>query len=167
MSLKTIHRISLFCLFFLLGCKTTNSLHYVSEIPILIEAPYYQSWVAGVQGGGRGIDVVFPVKDLNSITPDSIHFRGQRAKAVYKNQMIVGHFSSPQNQPVDVILSNEPFAEAKNQLLPKEDRSALELESNACVLSYTAENKRYYYKITNLTQRPSTPYPTPPPQLRN
>ena len=167
MSLKTTCKISLFCLFILLGCKTTNSLHYVSEIPILIEAPYYQSWVAGVQGGGRGVDVFLPVKGLMRITPDSIHFREQRVKAVYKNQMIVGYFSAPQNQPVDVILSNEPFAEAKNQLLPIEDRSALELESNACVLSYTVENKRYYYKITNLTQRPSTPYPTPPPQLRN
>ena len=163
MSLKTIHRISLFCLFFLLGCKTTNSLHYVSEIPILIEAPYYQSWVAGVQGGGRGIDVVLPVKDLNSITPDSIHFRGQRAKAVYKNQMIVGHFSSPQKPLQDVILSNEPFAEANNQLLPIADHSAFELEPNACILSYILENKRYYHKITDLAQRPSIPYPSSPP----
>ena len=63
----------------------------------------------------------------------------------------------------DVILSNEPFAEANNQLLPKADHSAFELEPNACVLSYILENKRYYHKIIDLTQRPSIPYPKSPP----
>ena len=148
---------------FLLGCKTTKSTLFVSKPPISIEAPYFQTWVAGVQGGDRGVDVFLPVKDLNNITPDSIHFRGQRAKAVYKNQMIVGHFSSPQNQPKDIILSNEPFAEANNQLLPKADHSAFELEPNTCVLSYILENKRYYHKITDLTQRTSISYPKSPP----
>ena len=163
MRLKITYKISLFCLSFLLGCKTTKPTLFDSKIPISIEAPYFQSWVAGVQGGGRGVDVFLPVKDLNNITPDSIHFRGQRAKTVYKNQMIVGHFSSPQNQPKDVILSNEPFAEANNQLLPKADHSAFELEPNACVLSYILENKRYYHKITDLAQRSSIPYPSSPP----
>lgn len=159
MRLKITYKISLLCLSFLLGCKTTKSTLFVSKPPISIEAPYFQTWVAGVQGGGRGVDVFLPVKDLNNITPDSIHFRGQRAKAVYKNQMIVGHFSSPQNQPKDIILSNEPFAEANNQLLPKADHSAFELEPNTCVLSYILENKCYYHKIIDLTQRPSIPYP--------
>ncbi len=163
MRLKITYKISLFCLSFLMSCKTTKPTLFDSKIPISIEAPYFQSWVAGVQGGGRGVDVFLPVKDLNNITPDSIHFRGQRAKTVYKNQMIVGHFSSPQNQPKDVILSNEPFAEANNQLLPKADHSAFELEPNACVLSYILENKRYYHKITDLAQRPSIPYPSSPP----
>lgn len=163
MRLKITYKIPLLCLSFLLGCKTTKSTLFVSKPPISIEAPYFQTWVAGVQGGGRGVDVFLPVKDLNNITPDSIHFRGQRAKAVYKYQMIVGHFSSPQNQPKDIILSNEPFAEANNQLLPKADYSAFELEPNACVLSYILENKRYYHKITDLTQRTSISYPKSPP----
>ena len=163
MRLKITYKISLFCLSFMIGCKITKPTLFVSKILISIEAPYFQTWVAGVEGGGRGIDVFLPVKDLNNITPDSIHFRGQRAKAVYKNQMIVGHFSSPQNQPKDVILSNEPFAETNNQLLPIADHSAFELEHNACVLSYILENKHYYHKITDLTQRTSISYPKSPP----
>jgi len=163
MRFKPTYKIPLLCLSFLLGCKTTKSTLFVSKSPISIEAPYFQSWVAGVQGGGRGVDVFLPVKDLKRITPDSIHFRGQRAKAVYKNQMIVAHFSSSQNQPKDVILSNEPLAEAKNQLLPTGDRSPFELPNNACVLSYKIENNRYYHKITDLTQRPSNSYPKSPP----
>ena len=165
MRLKISYKITFLCLSFMIGCKTTKPTLFVSKSPILIEAPYFQSWVAGVQGGGSGVGVFLPVKDLKNITPDSIHFRGQRVKAAYKNQMIVGHFSSPQNQPKDVILSNEPFAEANNQLLPKEDYSAFELEPNACVLSYVIKNKRYYLKITDLAQRPSISYPSsPPPQ---
>lgn len=162
MSLKITYKIPLLCLSFLLGCKTTKSTLFVSKSPISIEAPYFQTWFAGVQGGDRGVDVFLPLKDLNNITPDSIHFRGQRAKVVYKNQMIVGHFSTLQNPLQDVILSNEPFAEANNQLLPKADHSAFELEPNACVLSYILENKRYYHKIIDLTQRPSISYPSSP-----
>jgi hypothetical protein len=163
MNFKNTYIILLLFITLVLGCKSTRSINFQSEIPLQIDSPYFQTWVAGVQGGGSGIDVFLPVKDLNSIIPDSIHFRGQRVQTVYKNSMIVGHFSTPQNQRQDVILSNEPLAEANNQLLPKEDHSAFELEPNTCVLSYILENKRYYYKITDLTQRPSIPYPTTPP----
>ena len=142
-----------------MSCKSTRSIHFQSEIPLQIESPYFQTWVAGIQGGGSGIDVFFPVKDLNNIIPDSIHFRGQRVKAVYKNKMILGHFSTPKNQHQDIILSNEPLAEANNQLLPKQDHSAFELEPNTCVLSYIIDNKRFYYKITDLIQRKSNSYP--------
>jgi hypothetical protein len=53
----------------MIGCKTTKPMLFASKSPISIEVPYFQSWVAGVQGGGSGIDVFLPVKDLNNITP--------------------------------------------------------------------------------------------------
>lgn len=144
----------------MIGCKTTKPMLFASKSPISIEVPYFQSWVAGVQGGGSGIDVFLPVKDLNNITPDSsTHFRGQHVKAVYKNKMIVGHFSTTKNQHQDIILSNEPLAEVGNQLLPIRNNSPFELPDNVCVLSYIIDDKRFYYKIKDLIQLKSSPYP--------
>ena len=110
MNFKTTYKIPLLCLSFLMGCKTTKPTLFDSKITISIEAPYFQSWVAGAQGGGSGVDVFLPVKDLNNITPDSLHFRGQRAKVIYKDQRITARFHTPDNQLEKVILSNEPLA---------------------------------------------------------
>lgn len=105
----------------------------------------------------------FPVKDLNNITPDSLHYRGQRAKVIYKDQRITARFHTPDNKLEKVILSNEPLAEAHNILLPLGDNSPFDLHKNTCVLSYRLNNKRYYYKILDLTMSDCTPYPSSPP----
>lgn len=149
----------MFCLSFMIGCQTTKPALFVSKPPISIESPYYQSWVAGIQGGGSGVDVFLPVKNLEGITLDSLFFRGQVTKAIYNNQYIVGHFKTSQNQPQDVILSHELLAEANNQLFPRRNFIPFELAEKACVLSYFHQNRRYYYKISNLTERTNVPYP--------
>ena len=163
MIFNTTYKTSLLCLSFLLGCRTTKSTLFVSKSPISIAAPYFQSWVAGIQGGGSGVDVFLPVKDLNNITPDSLHFRGQRVIVIYKDQHITARFQTADNQLEKVILSNEPLAEANNILLPLGDNSPFELHKNTCVLSYRLNNKRYYYKILDLTKSNCTPYPSSPP----
>ena len=137
MNFKTTYKITLLCLSFMTGCKTIKPTLFVSKSPISIESPYFQSWVAGVQGGGSGVGVFLPVKDLKNITPD--------------------------NQLEKVILSNEPLAEANNKLLPLGDNSPFDLPKNTCVLSYRLNNKRYYYKILDLTKSNFTPYPSSPP----
>ena len=158
MNYKYFYIILLF-LSFLYGCKSTCLIHFQSDAPCLIESPYYQPWSFEVQGRGSGIDVVLPIKNLNAIVPDSLHLRGQRVKAVYKNKMIVGHISTTKNQHQDIILSNEPLAEVGNQLLPIRNNSPFELPDNVCVLSYIIDDKRFYYKITDLIQLKSSPYP--------
>ena len=102
MNFKTTYKITLLCLSFVIGCKTIKPPLFVSKSPISIESPYFQSWVAGIQGGGSGVDVFLPVKDLKNITPDSLHFRGQRVKVIYKDQYITARFQTPDNQ-VEVI----------------------------------------------------------------
>lgn len=159
MNFKTVYKISLFCLLFMIGCQTSKPILFVSKPPIPIELPYYQSWVSGIQGGGSGIDVFLPVKNLEGITPDSLFFRGQGTKATYNNQYIVGHFRTSHNQSEDVILSHELLAETNNKLLPVENSVLFELDEKACVLSYFHQNRRYFYKISNLTERTIVPYP--------
>ena len=149
----------------LFGCKITRSIHFQSEIPFQIESPYDQPWSSGAQVGGSGIDVILPIKNLNAIVPDSIHFQGQRTKAVVQQNIIVGHINTINNKRQDIILSNEPLVELINQHLPHKDSFPFEIENNACILSYLMKGKRYYCKIENLERRLTISYPLfPPPQ---
>ena len=162
---KNIHIILMLFIVLLLGCKSTRSIDFQSEIPFQIESPYYQPWNSGVQDGGSGIDVILPIKNLNAIVPDSIHFQGQRTKAVVQQNIIVGHINTINSKRQDIILSNEPLAELNNQLLPLNDSSPFEIENNACILSYLMKGKRYYFKIENLERRLTISYPLfPSPQ---
>ena len=159
MNFKTAYTISLFYLSVMISCQTPNPTLFVSKPPISIESPYYQSWVSGVQGGGSGIDVFLPVKNLEGVTPDSLFFRGQGTKAIYSNPYIVGHFQTSHNQPQDVILSHDLLAETNNKLFPIGNHTPFELDEKTCVLSYFHQNRRYFYKINNLTERKTVPYP--------
>ena len=162
---KNTHIILMLFIVLLLGCKSTRSIHFQYEIPFQIESSYYQPWSSGVHVGGSGIDVILPIKNLNAIAPDSIHFQGQRTKAVVYQNIIVGHINTINNKRQDIILSNEPLAELNNQLLQLKDSSPFEIENNACILSYLMKGKRYYYKIENLERRLTISYPLfPPPQ---
>jgi hypothetical protein len=152
-------------LILLFGCKTTTPVSFQQSAPFQIEAPYYERWTAGVRGGGSGINVFLSLENLNGITPDSIHFRGQRVKAVYDDRYIIGRFLTPYNRHQDIILSHEPLAEVNNQLLPKGHTSPFELDDNTCVLSYIRQKKRYYYKIKNLKKRSAVPPPSAPPSF--
>lgn len=150
---------------FLGSCKVSNPADIRRTPPFeFLETPYFQSWVAGVRGGGSGINVFIPYKNLNSITPDSLHFRGQRTAVIFEGQNIIGRFKTIQNQGAGVVLSSDLLMEAKNSLLPMAERSPFELHIADCVLSYKADNKRYYYKVEGLQQRPKIVFPSSTPR---
>ena len=145
-------------------CKGGQPVTLQSTPPfILTQAPYYQAWIAGIPGGGSGINVFIPVEGTKGFEPDSLHFRGQRVKAVYQNKRIVGRFDTPHNQKKALVLSQNILKEMHNSLLAAEDRSTFPLRYNACILSYQVQNKRYYYKIEALQQQPSIAHPSAPP----
>lgn len=151
----------LFSLF--IQCKGSQPVTFQSMPPfVLTQAPYYQAWIAGIPGGGSGINVFIPVEGANGFDPDSLHFRGQRVKVVYQNKRIVGRFDTPHNQKKDLVLSQNVLKEIHNSLLDDGDRSPFTLRNNACILSYQVHNKRYYYKIEALEQQPSIAHPSAP-----
>lgn len=150
---------------FLGSCKVISPADIQTTPPFeFLEAPYFQSWVAGVRGGGSGVNVFIPYKNLNSITFDSLHFRGQRAAVIFEGQNIIARFKTLHNQGAVVFLSSDSLMEAKKSLLPMAERSPFELDAADCVLSYTADNKRHYYKVEGLQQRPSIVFPSATPR---
>ncbi|MBR9846987.1 MAG: hypothetical protein GYB35_13165, partial [Algicola sp.] len=87
-------------------CSSAQKLQ--KRAPVEFGQVYAQKWVAGVKGGGSGINVFIPVKNT-SVVLDSIFFRGQKAKLEFnkdKETFYVGRFQTPMNQKQDIILSS-------------------------------------------------------------
>ena len=145
-----------------INCSTVKTNTFVEAAPFVITAPYYNSWIAGIEGGGSGVNVFLPVSDTRNIDIDSIHFRGEKAIVEKKESLIIGRFKTTLNQSRDLIMSSNPKDEFQNKLIYKFDLSPFVLADNECVVSYRLQNKRHYYKISDLKKAPHIAYPSAP-----
>lgn len=158
--------IFLFFIFYFSSCKINNNL-IASHRTIPFEfskPPYVQDWIAGVRGGGSGVNIHIPVKDLLNTTPDSIYFRGKSTKAFFINDNIIGRFPSEVNQFEGETLSKHKLIEIKNDfnLTTRSRFLNLTLRDNECILTYRMRNRLYYHKISSLLQLDAIPYSSPP-----
>ncbi|WP_445954889.1 hypothetical protein [Yeosuana sp.] len=134
-------------------CASTKKLQ--EKAPLEIGEVYYQNWVAGVKGGGSGVNLYIPViSNLNHIELDSVYFQGKRAKleAIHPS-MVVGRFKSNINQREDIIMSNEPYAEFGNKPPKLEKEIPFELKDNQCVIRYIDGENIKYFKIDDIIKK--------------
>ncbi len=154
---------SLFLMLFIIvsfsQCASTLKLQ--DNLPLEIDEVYYQTWVAGVKGGGSGINVFIPIEsNSNDIVLDSMYFRGKSTKIEYVNDALaVGRFKTEANQKQDIIMSNEPYAEYANKVPELPEKIPFELKDDECVVSYLEKNKIKYFKIEGIVKKESTRYP--------
>lgn len=155
----------------LFQCSTAQKLQ--KEAPINFGEVYCQTWVAGIQGGGSGLNLYIPTSHmtLDHQTLDSVYFRGQVAKLEIKEGsdgiIYVGRFQSNFNQPKDdVILSSDQTEEYQNKLPIKTIQIPFELGDDECVVSYQKNDKTLNYKISNIVQKAPLNYPSAPPNRR-
>ena len=143
-------------------CSSQKKLQ--KEPPITFGEVYCQSWVAGVKGGGSGINIIIPT-DLKSIKNqqlDSVYFRGKSAKLQLKEGKIptyVGRFKTEFNQKLDINMSGNSADEYGNEVPNIPEKIPFELENNECVVSYLVGNKTKYYKIDNVVNKMPISYP--------
>jgi hypothetical protein len=150
------------------NCKSSkeSTLQLQSSFPIEITAPYYNSWVAGIEGGGAGINVFLPLKENAKISIDSLHFRGEKSAVETRDKLIIGRFRHSTNPKKDIIMSSNPQDEYNNKRVLKRDTSPFSLTQNECVISYRVKDKRLYYKLSNLKKGEAIAYPSAPPKNR-
>ena len=149
------------------NCSSAQKLE--EKLPFKIDEVYCQSWVAGIKGGGSGINIFIPVKGelSKTIQLDSVYFREKASKLEFKPnnpKLFIGRFLSSSNQRKDLIMSSEPNAEYGNELPDPLPEIPFDLRSDECVISYLESGKTYYYKIDKVSERKSIPYPTAPMQ---
>tara|TARA_B110000037_G_scaffold107971_1_gene125084 strand:- start:9779 stop:10282 length:504 start_codon:yes stop_codon:yes gene_type:complete len=148
------------------NCKSAQEplLQFQTTAPIDFSEPYYNSWVAGIEGGGAGINVFLPTTKPSKIIIDSLHFRGEKSAVETRDQLIIGRFKYTTTRKKDIIFSSDRRAEYGNTPPTQIDASPFTLSQNECVISYQVKNKRLYYKISNLKKGGSIAYPSAPPK---
>ena len=149
-----------------INCSTVKTNTFVEAAPFVITAPYYNSWIAGIEGGGSGINVFLPVSDIRNIVVDSMHFRGEKSAVETRDKLIIGRFRNSTNRKKDIIMSSNPQDEYNNKRVLKRDTSPFSLTQNECVISYRVKGKRLYYKLSNLKKGEAIAYPSAPPKNR-
>lgn len=152
-------------IFIFTNCSSAQKLQKTA--PTSLGEAYCQSWVAGVKGGGSGINLFIPVlNDLpQNIQLDSVYFRGKAAKlelAASNPFLYVGRFSQKFNQKQDIIMSNDPNEEYGNQFPIQEEKTPFDLKETECVVSYKESNVTKYFKIENITEKKPEHYPRAP-----
>jgi len=135
------------------------------NVPFNIVEVYYQKWVAGTKEGGSGTDLYIKLEERkDDLVLDSVYFRNRVAKleTTSEKNMFKGRFTLINKKP-DVILSNEPNAEFRNEVPVIPKKIPFELTGNECVISYKEKNTKRYYKISGIKEKPLLSYPNSPP----
>ena len=144
-------------------CSSTKKLQ--EKAPMTLGDVYCQRWIAGVQGGGSGLNIFIPAQD-NAIMLDSVYFRGQVTKLEFSQNnkpMYVGRFLTSVNQRRDINMNADAKAEYGNIPPAIDNKIPFELKDNECVVSYKKGKKTKYFKIGNIVEKDLIPYPSAPP----
>lgn len=151
---------------FFTDCSTAQKLQ--NTAPVSFGDVYSQKWVAGVQGGGSGINLYIPISDEipQNIQLDSIYFRGKAAKLESikgKTVLYVARFENNFNQKNDIVMSNDPKQEYGNEAPSLQTNIPFDLKDSEGVVSYKEADKTKYFKIGNITEKLPEHYPSAPP----
>ncbi len=93
---------------------------------------------------------------------DSVYFRGRVTKLALKDAQYIGKFNDPVKP--DMIMSGDAREEAGNQPPTLQPKIPFELSKNECVISYTEDGKKKYYKISQVKEKAALIYPSAKPQ---
>ncbi|MCB4807342.1 hypothetical protein LG651_03695 [Tamlana sp. 62-3] len=142
-------------------CASTNTLE--KKPSITLKQVYYERWVAGVKGGGSGVNLFIPIQsNTNKSVLDSVYFQGKGAKLEMINQeLVVGRFKTEANRSKeDIIMSNEAYAEYGQNKSMYTPKMPFELEENECVISYLENGIKKYFKVGDVVFKKSRPIPS-------
>jgi len=144
-------------------CSSTRALQ--DNAPLEIGEVYFQKWIAGVEGGGSGINLFIPTSK-STIKLDSVYFRDKGVKLESRaidGVLYIGRFKSEFNQRKDMIISSEPNAEFENPVPRIKQKIPFKLKDDQCVISYKEGNKTRYFKIESIAEKRLVQYPSAPP----
>ena len=145
----------------LFSCSTVKEIKQDTSM-MKIQEVYFQKWVAGIQGGGSGIDVYINLeKPLEEgVSLNKIQMKDIETTVIQKidDLKYVGRFKTKLNQ---LNLDANPEKEYGNEAPEKTKNNLKEGE----VRIYFAKNEKEFFKtIANVQEKPMLAYPTMKPQ---
>jgi len=144
---------------------TMNIAQTIELSEMSISQVYYQSWVAGVRGGGSGIDLYINKSVVEGKKLITAYFRGKSVKfdpVVGNSNIYIARFKGETNQVSDINMEADAINEYGNTAPIKKDSIPFELSSNDVVVSYLQNNVLKYLKLINISKKESLAYPSVP-----
>lgn len=141
---------------FLLGlvsCATNKEKNEVINLDEIKEV-YYQKWIAGVQGGGSGIDFFVILKQPLSaeIVLEKLQF--ENIEVPFKKLSPTSYVARISTKENDLILDENPKKEYGNSL---NNNNLKQGEAN---LIFTKNAKVHSTHLKNVTEKPMLAYPS-------
>ena len=146
--------LSIFLAAALFSCNTTEIVAQDN-----IQSASYQTWVAGVRGGGSGIN--FNV-EFKSELPSNIELK----KVIFRGYEVP--FDKQDNLHLQAMIKtpgNQQKFEGDDSQIYTSPKNALTLADNEAILIFTKDGKEYQQKITNVIEKPSLEYPSAKPKF--
>jgi hypothetical protein len=135
-----------------------------TKTPFTIRYGSFQEWIAGVQGGGSGVNLVITFEEVNEgVVFQKLYFQNKISEvkqAIPKR--IEGYFKGSTNR--EIIMDGTPVNETANT--PPE-ASPFTLLRDEAVLRYTYNGKTQYTKVGPLVEEETIAYPSAPPNNNN
>lgn len=144
-------------------CGSTKTA--LQAIPFQTGEVYFEQWIAGVQGGGSGIDVYVPITEMtDAIELQKAFFREKVAPlTVSTENLYIARFKTDRNNERDITMHADAIEEAVNTLeVPAS--FPFPLVEDELGISYIMNGVLTYSKLTNIIQKESIPRPSAPPR---
>ena len=140
------------------------------EAPFTVQTAYYQSWIAGMQEGGSGVNVYMSVSDLSSnIELKEGFFRNKVVQINQEDQMYVAKFLNATNSAQDLTMHSDVEEDAVNTppAASKEAQFPFPLSDLEIGITFMDGDTLKYTKISNLKEKQQIAYPSAPPRNKN
>ncbi len=151
--------IILFSVFF--SCTSSTKV-FEENPPFKVKEATFQNWFAGAQEFGRGIHIFLEIENVaQDVQIDSIYFRGMAGILLRDTNNALkykANFKAAAKR--DIVMDENPVKEMNNPVPDIDKDFAFDLSPNEAVLSYRKNNKRYYYKLTDLKEIEALNYPS-------
>ena len=130
---------------------------------------FSQSWVAGVRGGGSGINVHVTLdKDVDEgVSMERLCYRGKWAKLQNKRKrrLFVAYFQGDANREEErhVLLGDGGQSQTSERSAVGKEEDAPELKEDEALITYTIQGKLRELKVDKVRAERMIPYPECPP----
>jgi hypothetical protein len=144
-------------------CGTTKIA--LQETPFQTGEVYFEQWIAGVQGGGSGINVYVPITEISdAIQLQEAVFRGKVAPLTRSiDGLYIARFKTDLNNERDITMHADAIEEVVNT--PEVSTSfPFPLTKDELGIVYTMRGVLKYTKLTKIIQKESIPMPSTPPR---
>jgi len=126
---------------------------------------YYQNWVAGVRGGGSGMDLYISKSVVGDKKLITAYFKGKSVKfdpMVENSNIYIARFKGEANKRYDINMEADAINEYGNTIPVNKDSIPFKLAPNDAVVSYLENKALKYLKLINIPKKESLAYPSAP-----